>query len=127
MPRDVGTGWVGVMPTPPASAPAAAPASVSTRTAARVVGVVAALLGLAEAGLGVAVWVATDGYTGESSTASLGYVVALLIGVPGALGLLLGVLGWILAHRALALVASLLGLMAGLSPLLLWASFALGI
>ena len=105
---------------------APAPASVSTRTFARVTGLVAALLGLVESGLGVCAWVATANDTGESSTAAIGFLFALLIGVPGGLGLVLGVLGWVFAARILGPISSVVGLLAALSPLLLFGSFWLG-
>jgi hypothetical protein len=117
---------VSLPPRPAPAAPASTPASVSTRTFARVTGVVAALLGLVETGLGVIVWVDIAHYTGESSTAAIGYLFALVVGVPGALGLALGLLGWVLAARIVGPIASVLALMAVLSPLLLFASFWLG-
>ncbi|GAA3658488.1 hypothetical protein GCM10022237_18160 [Nocardioides ginsengisoli] len=114
------------MTLPPPSAAAPVPASDRTRTVARVLGLVAGLLGLVESGLGVVAWVDTAHYTGESSTASIGFLFALVIGLPGALALVLGVLGWLLARRVAGPMLSILGLMFALSPLLLFGSFWLG-
>jgi len=99
------------------------PAGDPTTTAGtRITAAVAVLLGLAESGLAGWAWVDTATSTSESSTAALGYVVALLLGVPGVLALVLGALGLGFARRAGGLPLAILGVVVAAGPVVLWLS-----
>lgn len=99
-----------------------APAATTAPTGTRITAWTAVVLGLAETGLAVWAWVETATYTGESSTAALGYVAALLLGVPGVCALVLGAIGILLARRPVGLPAAILGVVAGAGPVVLWLS-----
>jgi uncharacterized membrane protein YidH (DUF202 family) len=106
--------------------PPAAPArpDAPTRRAAVVTAVVALLLGVLELGLGAWAWLATDeaARTSDDPLVGVGYVVALVVAVPGAAGVLLAALGWFLARRTVGLVLAIVAVVVSAAPLLLWLS-----
>ena len=95
-----------------------------TRRAAVVTAVVALCLGLVELGLGAWAWVATDeaARTSDDPLVGVGYVVALALAAPGAVGVLLAGLGWLLARRTAGLVLAIVGVVVAGAPLVLWLS-----
>lgn len=104
--------------------PSAPSASPSTRKAAVVTSAVALVLGLLELGLGAFCWWATDTDPSDDPLTALGYLVALMIGVPGGIGLVLAGLGWLLADRVAGLVLAILAACAVAVPGLLWLGVA---
>lgn len=96
-----------------------------TRRAAVVTAVVALCLGVVELGLGAWGWLATDeaARTSDDPLVGVGYLVALAVAAPGALGVLLAGLGWLLARRTAGLVLAIVGVVVAGAPLVLWLSF----
>ena len=93
-----------------------------TSRAAVATAVVALVLAVLELGFGAWAWIATDeaARTSDDPLTAIGYLVALAIGVPGVVGLLLAALGWVLADRVAGLVLAILGAGAVAVPALLW-------
>ncbi len=108
------------MLTPGSHAPARPDAP--TRRAAVVTAVVGLCLGVAELGFAGWAWIATDeaARTSDDPLVGIGYLVALVLAVPGALGVLLAGLGWFLARRSAGLALAIVGLVVAGAPLVLW-------
>lgn len=92
----------------------------STRKAAVVTSIVALALGLLEAGLGAYCWYVTSIDPSDDPLVAIGYVVAIAIGVPGAVGLLLAGLGWLFADRVAGLVLAIVAVVVAGGPVLLF-------
>lgn len=91
----------------------------------RIVASVVLVLGIAELGLGVYAWVDSSRATGDAAEfAGLGYLLALVVGVPGLLAVILG--GASLAvgrHPTPACAAAAAGTLAALGPILVFVAF----
>lgn len=95
-----------------------------TRRPAVVVSLVALVFGVVEL-LGAALmWYLTATDPSDDPLVGLGYVVALVVGAPGGVGVLLGGLGWLLADRVAGLVLGILAVVATAGPVLLVLGFA---
>lgn len=106
--------------TPDGHAPARSDAP--TRRAAVVTAVVGLALGVVELCLGLWAWLATDeaARTSDDPLVGIGYLVALVVAVPGAVGVALAGLGWLLARRSVGLALAILGVVVAAAPLVLW-------
>ncbi len=104
--------------------PSVSSSSPSTRKAAVVTSVVALVLGVVETGFGAFCWWVTETDPSDDPLTAIGYLVALVIGVPGVLGAVLAGLGWLLADRTAGLVLAILAGCAVAVPGLLWLTFA---
>lgn len=93
-----------------------------TRRAAVVTAVIGVGLGLLELGFAGWAWLATDeaARTSDDPLVGLGYLIALVVAVPGALGVLLAGLGWFLARRSAGLALAIAGVVVAGAPLVLW-------
>lgn len=108
------------MTTTPTSIPT--PTATTAPLGTRITAWIAIVLGVAETGLAVWAWVETASYSGESSTAAVGFVVALLVGIPGGCALVLGVIGLAVARRMAGLPLAILGVTVAAGPVVLWLS-----
>ncbi|HVK30435.1 MAG TPA: hypothetical protein VM575_18995 [Nocardioides sp.] len=93
-----------------------------TRRAAVVTAVVALVLAVLELGFAAWAWIATDeaARTSDDPLVGVGYVIALVIAVPGAAGVLLAGLGWFLARRTAGLVLAIIAAVVAGAPFVLW-------
>lgn len=96
-----------------------------TRRAAVVTAVVALVLAVLELGFAAWAWIATDeaARTSDDPLVGIGYLIALVIAVPGAAGALLAGLGWLLARRTAGLVLAIIAVVVAGAPVVLWLSF----
>ncbi len=95
-----------------------------SRRSAVAVSAIALVLGVVEL-LGAALlWYLTATDPSDDPLVGLGYLVALVVGAPGVVGVVLGGLGWTLADRAAGLVLGILAVVATAGPLLLFLGFA---
>lgn len=96
-----------------------------TRRAAVVTAVVALALGVVELGFAGWAWLATDeaARTSDDPLVSVGYLLALAIAVPGAAGVLLAGLGWLLARRTAGLVLAIVAVVVAGIPFAMWLSW----
>ncbi|QSR27641.1 hypothetical protein CFH99_18615 [Nocardioides aromaticivorans] len=96
-----------------------------TRRAAVVTAVVALVLAVLELGFAAWAWIATDeaARTSDDPLVGIGYLIALVIAVPGAAGALLAGLGWLLARRTAGLVLAIIAVVVAGAPIVLWLSF----
>ncbi|WP_141012694.1 PrgI family protein [Nocardioides sambongensis] len=103
--RDDAPGW-GSGPVDGASRPA------PRRTATVVCAVIALVVAVAQVVAAAALWIATDNDTTDDPLVGLGYVLAMIVGAPGVLGLLCGVPALLLARRPGGLTLAVLALVA---------------
>ena len=96
-----------------------------TRRAAVVTAVVALVLAVLELGFAAWAWIATDeaARTSDDPLVGIGYLIALVVAVPGAAGALLAGLGWLLARRTAGLVLAIIAVVVAGAPFVLWLSF----
>lgn len=98
--------------------------SSSARRGTVVTSVVVLVLGVVEIGFGAFCWYVTETDPADDPLTAIGYLVALVIGVPGVVGLVLAGLGWLLADRVAGLVLAILAACAVAVPALLWLGVA---
>ncbi|MCX6401705.1 MAG: hypothetical protein NTX33_17465 [Propionibacteriales bacterium] len=105
---------------------AVAPVSPSsdTRGPAVVASVIALVLGVLELLGAGAIWYLTATDPSDDPLVSLGYLVAIVVGAPGVVGVVLGGLGWRFADRVAGLVLSILGVLAAAGPVAMVLTFA---
>ncbi|TWH04969.1 hypothetical protein L615_000100001240 [Nocardioides sp. J9] len=105
--------------TVPATAAPARSAS-PTRTGALVTAGVALVIALLETAFGAWCWMETEAasVTNDDPLVGIGFLIALFIGVPGLVGLLLAVLGWVFARHVAGLVLAILAAVVVSAPLL---------
>lgn len=95
-----------------------------SRRSAVVISAIALSIGVTEL-LGAALmWYLTATDPSDDPLVGLGYLVALAVGAPGVVGVVLGGLGWALADRAAGLVLGILGVVATAGPLVLFLGLA---
>ncbi len=114
-------------PAPSASPSSASPSSVSagTRRAAVATSAVALVVAALEIAAGAFFWYVTETDTSDDPLVGIGYLFAIVVGVPGLLGGLLGALGWAFARRAAGLALAILAVVCVAGPVLLYLWFAL--
>lgn len=107
----------------------AAPSSSSrtpapTHRAAVVTSAIAVVVSVLEVAAGGLFWYLTATDPSDDPLVGLGYLLAILVGAPGVVGVVLGALGWLLARHVAGLVLGILGVVAAAGPLLVVLLFA---
>lgn len=97
-----------------------APIAPSTRQAAVVTSLIALVVGILELISAGVMWYLTDIDPTDDPLVGLGYLVALLMGVPGVVAVVLGGLGWLLAGRTAGLVLAILATVAASGPVMIF-------
>lgn len=90
-------------------------------SAARTLAVLVLVLGLGEAGFGVVAWVESARTTGDAAMfAGLGYILALVVGLPGVFAVVLGACGLAVGRNlTAAYVAAAAGTVVVAGPIVL--------